>query len=56
MAFIELQYCPRCCKETEHMNNKCCVCLKKDKEGILLESWGKLTVEEKLDYLFTRIK
>ena len=52
MALLTIEYCPFCREQTEHINNKCGPCLKHQK--LEKKEFEKLSVEEKLDYLFHR--
>ena len=55
MAFIQMKYCSRCEKETQHCNGVCPVCSERsERERIAL--WNALTVDEKLSDLRKRVE
>ena len=59
MAFLTVEYCSFCSKETDHVNSRCAPCLKKEnsEQGKIRDKeWIKMSVAQKLDYLYKRIQ
>jgi hypothetical protein len=55
MAFVRLEYCRRCEKDTQHTDHKCFTCWdRQERERIAI--WNVQTVEEKLQDLRRRVE
>ena len=55
MAYMRIEYCLRCQKETEHWDNDCSECVKKEQKEATA-NWNALPIEEKLQDLRKRIE
>lgn len=55
MAFIRMEYCNSCEKETQHCNGVCPTCYEKS-ERIRIAKWNDLMADEKLVDLRKRIE
>lgn len=53
--FINNQHCYECNKVTQHCNNKCSVCDKKEKRKIEA-AWKSLSTDQKIEALRKRIE
>ena len=49
-------YCCKCEKQTPHNNSGMCISCLKELEREEYEEWKKLTIEEKLEWLYKEIK
>ena len=55
MALVQQEYCPKCEKETQHVNRVCVYCGDRERRK-KIASWNALTVNEKLQDLRRRVE
>ena len=55
MAFVRIEYCHKCGKETQHVNRRCSECVYAEEEACR-KAWDSMTTEWKLSNLRDRIE